>query len=603
MDSAKEQLELYEQVIMAAIRRYGWVVGFPSFWSLLGLLLVSSLLVWLMAWILLGSSLVTIPIWVFGFAIAPLLLDSLFLRLQWYSSPILDRRRLVAISVVCNSAFLFCVSSIGGLGVLLGQNYTIKVGTVFGMWVYLAIRLAALSVLGGPGLKVGSTSLYFLIVYGTAAQALPSGLGWLEATVVTWLLSSLYNTITFEGINRVGKRSIGIQGLDLLHAFLASHLAGVNEEFERILDKLGEERDIDCRLVALQDEGGRNVLALASTSVHFGPFGTVGSSGLSHDLRLSLERRLLCPVVIVREVSDHAMDLVSGKECKKLIDEFPIQAGIEGLVHCSPLVTEVFQDHAASSLVTGSFCLTILSRAPIPTEDFPSAARDQVHKSLSSLGYEVSILVDAHNCIGDLLSIPQKAVAEYFGEAARRSAIEARKREGPFEVGFCRLNPPGITLDDGLGPDGLSAIAIKVAGEASAILVLDGNNMLVGLREAIIGALEAAVISSRSEVVTTDTHLVTGLTRVRGGYKPLGTRIGQETLVQLCKSVVSGAVRDAQPAKISITSGTVSGVRVVGSGLGKLADLLNSAFSLVKRYLAVSVPIAVLLSYAITLLI
>jgi predicted neutral ceramidase superfamily lipid hydrolase len=605
MALTKEQLPRYEQVIGSAIRRYGWIIGFPSLWVLLALLLTSSLCSWLLAVTLFGSSPATIYWWIFSFALAPLILDNLFLWGKWYGSSILDRRRLAATSLVCNIAFLFCALTLGGLGVLLSQSPLSRVGIMLGMSLNFAIRLAALSVLGAPRLRLGATSLYFLVVFGTAVQGLPAmtnGYGWLLAVVGCWLISSLINSINLLAINSIGTKMVGASSFNLFHAYLESRLGGENRSFEGFLEKVGEERDIGCGLVLFRDERGEGLLGLGSISAHFGPFGRVGSSGLSHDLRLDLEKRLHSPVSVIREISDHTMDLVSEEECRELIAEFPTEPGIEGLARCSPLITETYHDHAASSLVADDFSLTVLSRAPIPTEDFPAMVGDLVRQSLVLHGIRESIVVDAHNCIGDLLSTPSSVVPDDFVEAANRSVNEAHRRLGPLEVGFCRINPPEVGLDAGLGPDGICAIVLKVEGEVSALLVLDGNNMLAGLREKIREELSGNSLSSRSEVITTDTHLVTGLSHVRGGYEPLGASISQQLLVGLCKEAVSRALLAARPARISIASGTVKGIRVVGSGFGRLAELLDSAVSAVKRRLSASLLICIILFYLIAIL-
>ncbi|TLN20510.1 DUF2070 family protein, partial [bacterium] len=585
----------------------GWIVEFRSVWSLFVLLLTSSLCSWLLTWVLFGSDPSTIPMWAFSFALAPLLIDALSLWGRWYGSPILDRRRLIAISLVCNIAFLFCAFTMGVLGTIFYRIDVIRAGIIMGMSVYFGIRLAALSTLGAPKLRMGSTSLYFFIVFGTAIQGLPAttnGFGWLAAVLGCWAFSSLINSINLHVISSVGKKIFGISSLDLFHAYLESRLVGLNEPFEKILDKVGGERDIDCRLVTFQDEDGGKLLSLGSISAHFGPFGSVGSSGLSHGLRLSLEERLRCPVVVIREVSDHTMDLVSEKECKKLIDEFPLTSGTEALTadRCSPITTNTFREHTASSLVADDFSLTVLSRAPIPAEDLPGTVRDLIRGRLGSNGIKATIVVDAHNCIGDLLSTPVDVVTGDFVEAASRSVLEARKRMGPFEVGFCRVNPTGVSLDDGLGPDGICAITLKVGGEFSSLLILDGNNMMAGLREKIREGLNEDLLSSRSEVVTTDTHLVTGLSNVRGGYEPLGAGISQQLLVRSCKEAVSKAIIGSRPARISMISGTAKDIRVVGSGLGELAELLDSAVSVLRRHLFASLLIALALSYLIAIL-
>ncbi|MGQ9515288.1 MAG: DUF2070 family protein, partial [Thermoproteota archaeon] len=210
-----------------------------------------------------------------------------------------------------------------------------------------------------------------------------------------------------------------------------------------------------------------------------------------------------------------------------------------------------------------------------------------------------TIVVDAHNCIGNLLSTPQKVEAELFVEVASISVAEASKKISNFQVGFCRKYPLNLSIDDGLGPDGISAVVFRHGNEISSLIIIDGNNMIMGLRDKIVEELSKNFILA-SEVITTDTHLVTGISRVRGGYNPLGVKINHELLTGFCKEVVSEAITLTKPARISIAAGVVKGIRVVGNGLVGLAELLEVTFSVTKRFLIISLFIIGLISCLIS---
>ncbi|MGQ9514620.1 MAG: DUF2070 family protein, partial [Thermoproteota archaeon] len=368
MASLKENETIYAPEINSAIRRYRWIVSFPSFNNLLLLLFTTSIFSWFLSWIHNGLKLEAIFDWVLGLAFIPLVIDTIFLKYGRQDS-ILDRRRLVAISVTCNTAFIICILISDVLVFLFSTYSLILAATIFGMSIHFLIRLAAFSALEEPRIRVGSTSLYFLVTFIVAIQGFPTNInriGLISALGICWILSASLYSLGLILINRIGIRKIGIPSLKVFNAYLKSRLIGLTKDFEDILYKLGEERDIDCWLILFTGEDGRNLLALASTSAHFGPFDNVGSGGLSHELISALEVKLQCPVVILRELSDHSMDLTSKRECERLISEFPIQRRIEYFDRCSPLIMKTYKNHNSTSFVSDSFCLMILSRAPIP---------------------------------------------------------------------------------------------------------------------------------------------------------------------------------------------------------------------------------------------
>ncbi|MEM2884965.1 MAG: DUF2070 family protein [Thermoproteota archaeon] len=588
--------------MQSAIRRYKWVVGFPSFRNLLVLLFATSFLPWIIL-IPQGSKLEGAFAWVSGLALVPLLLDGLFIKLECFGAPILDRRRLIAISVVCNGVFSACILVASILAVLLSAPVFVSSAAILGSSVSFFVRIAALSTLGTPRIRLGTPSLY-LASFAVAVLGMPETIGkmgFIAALVAFWFLSAVLYFLSLRSVNKIGARKIGVPSLAVFNAYMQSRLVGSTRDFETILDRLGEEKDVDCWLSLFKDGEGKNMLGLACTSAHFGPFDNVGSGSLSHELRLALEAKLQCPVVILRALSDHGMDLTSKNEREKLIEGFPLQAKLEGLALCSPLVTEKAGNHAATSLVADGFCLTILSRSPIPTEDMPRNVRDLVFKGLIGLGIKEAIIVDAHNCIGDLLETTQDIDAERFVESATKSVANASKKLSRFQLGFCRIFPNDISVDDGLGPDGISAIAFRHEDEVSSIVVLDGNNMVVGLSDKIKAELRGGLKVSSGEVVTTHTHIATGLSRVRGGYNPLGAKVGQDLLAGYCKEAVSRAILEAKPARISVASGAVKGTRVAGQGLAKLAELLDESVSATKRNLVASLSILAFFSYVLTI--
>ena len=77
-------------------------------------------------------------------------------------------------------------------------------------------------------------------------------------------------------------------------------------------------------------------------------------------------------------------------------------------------------------------------------------------------------------------------------------------------VGSASVFPKEFSLKAGMGTGGITAIVVQVEKQKTAYIVIDGNNMIPGLREKIIAALTSKGFDA-SEVFTTDTHAVSAL--------------------------------------------------------------------------------------------
>ena len=94
-----------------------------------------------------------------------------------------------------------------------------------------------------------------------------------------------------------------------------------------------------------------------------------------------------------------------------------------------------------------------------------------------------------------------------------------------FEAAVARRVPWEWGLDEGIGPMGVSVLAMKIEGAGVyACVLVDGNNMVTGLRERLIEALEGVGFDG-AEVMTSDIHTVNGIGSTRAGYSPVGASL------------------------------------------------------------------------------
>jgi len=120
-----------------------------------------------------------------------------------------------------------------------------------------------------------------------------------------------------------------------------------------------------------------------------------------------------------------------------------------------------------------------------------------------------------------------------------------------------------FSLEDGIGPGGLSILILQVGDQLAAYVTVDGNNMQTGFREKVLNALKALGIDD-GEVMTTDTHLVTGLVRSPLGYHPVGEQMRQELFVERLVATARRAINEMEPASVGYSSFSLN-LRILGS--------------------------------------
>jgi putative membrane protein len=134
-----------------------------------------------------------------------------------------------------------------------------------------------------------------------------------------------------------------------------------------------------------------------------------------------------------------------------------------------------------------------------------------------------------------------------------------------------------------MGAGGITAIVVKVAAQKTAYVVIDGNNMISGLREEVLSAL-AAEGFDESEVFTTDTHAVSAVILGKRGYHPVGEAMDHERLMCRIKEAAVTAASRLEPCKAGCLSFVVPRVRVIGkSRIHSLTTLVDTALQRAKQ--------------------
>ncbi|MCI4323152.1 MAG: DUF2070 family protein, partial [Thermoplasmata archaeon] len=106
---------------------------------------------------------------------------------------------------------------------------------------------------------------------------------------------------------------------------------------------------------------------------------------------------------------------------------------------------------------------------------------------------------------------------------------------------------------------GIRALVVEAAGETTAYVLIDGNNLVIGARAPILQALEGLV--DRAEVMTTDNHVVH---EVDGGVNPIGERYGAAELARDIRALVEVARSDLELVGVAVGRREVPAVPVLG---------------------------------------
>jgi putative membrane protein len=182
----------------------------------------------------------------------------------------------------------------------------------------------------------------------------------------------------------------------------------------------------------------------------------------------------------------------------------------------------------------------------------------------------------------------QAALADLKRVAAICLKKTSSLKQLPFEIGAGTVTPKEYTLKDGMGPGGITAIVAKVGIQKTAYVVIDGNNIVAGLREKILSDLNSMGIE-QGEIFTTDTHAVNAVILGDRGYHPIGEAMDHGKLIGYIKEVTLSALSDLEPVKVTCSTTTIQNVTIIGDKqLETLSVLIDKTLQKAKR---IAIPI------------
>ncbi|MFB3889744.1 MAG: DUF2070 family protein [Candidatus Bathyarchaeia archaeon] len=507
------------------------------------------------------------------------LLSDLLLSRSVLADPIFVLRRTLALSFI---GWLFWIAfQIPGafLGAAYGFSWWVRL-CLMGFACLLTLRTVVFLAVSNASLARRLTAILlqpFPCVVPFAAFWATQGyppMGYVPFLVLSPVIACGFAYLFVSLLDRMGRKAYGTSSMSIFKAFLANWITGSNDQLEAFLERLGEDEDIAVSLLKFDSQKPK--AAFIVPMVHPGPFKNVGSSLLPSMLKYEFQKKFGCDACVPLGLLGHELDAASQAQNHKIISQVLTSAKFNALTDkATPFVRVSDGFVAVSGQAFGKTALISFTLAPKTTEDLPQELGSIVLEEAKKRGFEDVIAINAHNSLTESVEI--EASVEMLNRVAAKCLDKiAVSPAYPFEVGTASLYPEEFSLKDGMGSGGITAIVIRIAEQKTVYVVIDGNNMVSGLREKILSALTSAGFQE-SEVFTTDTHAVSAVVVGRRGYHPVGEAMNHEALIGHIRKAAETATGRLEVCRTGSIRTVVPHVRVIGG------DCLSSLTVLVDR--------------------
>ena len=479
-----------------------------------------------------------------------------------------DLRRILALSLFCWGAWFF-FTFLGSFAALaFGFSWSVRL-CLLGFSAAMILRLLVFSSTASMSYGRLFASSFFqpllsvvpfvVFWYQVPYQLTPYLLSFFAASLVVSVLAPFAFLFL---LNRVGEKTLGMQSMSLFRAFMLNWVLNLNAPFEELLEKLGEQRDIKISL--LEFDTAKSKVVLVVPSVHPGPFKNIGSSVLPSLLKSDLEREHGYVVSVPHGLLGHEFDLASQAENRKIVSSVAeaLRDSDVSEVKVSQLAKVSNGLATACCQVFGGSAFISFTLAPRTIEDLPDELGFFVRQEAKKHGLDLCAVVNAHNSIDRKDEMPE-SLDSLKDVAARCLEKVVSMERFPLSVGAATVLPREFSLENGMGSGGITAIVVGSGETKNVYVVIDGNNMVSGLRERVLASL-CSMGFDDGEVFTTDTHAVNALVLSSRGYHAIGEMMDHERLISYIKNAVVKAEENMGRARFSCREITVQSVKVIG---------------------------------------
>ena len=578
-----------------AAKHYRSLFSLPSYYSLIGLTILISIIGSLVAFTIAYNSLQRMVVSLFfslQVIIIPTIATNLFLfKIIIKDNTVLDERRGMGLSLFVCIVWVTTINVGAVFQLVLNNSVLLSYAVLFAVCLGILLRYLVVStvtylnplpsiftILLQPMLYFFSVLLFFNM--------------WQPRVFLAVLISSsiiLVSSYLFiKLINRKGTQAVGIGAIPLLKAFVANWVSGVTQPLEDYLEKLGSNTNFLISLLAFKKEESIELVVVVPT-IHPGPFKNLGSSNLPYLIQNSLEEHIEGIVAVPHGTCNHKSNLTSKRQCVKVVKEIVKAFTFSKVNHeATRFVREEKNLAKASCQIFGDVAFVTITCAPSNMEDVPKEVGLEIIKRGKALGVKDVIVVDAHNSADsskDLSFLSDEVLNDIIvvSENAIKKALKEEKRH--FKVGVAKVQPIEFSVRDGIGPAGIVAITVVVDEQKVAYLIIDGNNMVSGLRERVLSGLSDIV--SDGEIMTSDTHVVNAIVNIDRGYHTVGEVVDEKKLIYYIREGVSKALKKLDSTTTAYKIVEVQDIKGLGEEVINISTLVDVTYEFMKKLLPI----------------
>ena len=401
-------------------------------------------------------------------------------------------------------------------------------------------------------------------------------------------------------IDEPWQRSLGVSVLDFIQGFIG-HLGEGSNDLEEFFEEIGEEALVPVTVLSFRRPDGDEKAAFVLPMIHPGPMGDIGGGNLP--IRVAEETEGLA--FPAHATAGHDFNLVTSGEVETICET---AANAYDRIEYGETATQGARVREGDATLTGHAfgedALVVNTFAPTHADDVEYAVGLSAVSEARSGGLEDVLLVDAHNCndglegedLGHIVPGSERSFDLIHGAGRLAERLSGMKQH-PLKLGTA-WEQTDWEPEDGVGPLGIRVAVLEVGGHTTAYVLVDGNNMEPGLRDYIVGQVDAV---DAVEVMTSDTHIVNTVE----AENQVGQAIPDEDLLAVIEDLVGRAVADLEPVEAGMASERAE-VTVFGNDrtetLASHANaMVSMGFAMAGVFILAVVSVSVLLFLAVNL--
>jgi len=398
-------------------------------------------------------------------------------------------------------------------------------------------------------------------------------------------------------IDRPWQRSLGVSVLDFIRGFVG-HVAEGSRELEDFFEKLGEEAIVPVTVLAFRRRDGTQKARFVLPMIHPGPMGEIGGGNFPVRVAEHTDGLVFPP----HATAGHDFNLVTEREVDSILEA--IDAAQANLAYSAEATRSVRTRSGEASMLGQAFgddALLVATYAPGFADDVEYGVGLSAAAEARTVGLDDVLLVDAHNSnnglqgedLGHVTPGSQRAF-DMITAAKQAGQRLSEAPTGPIRLGVAWERTDWDALD-GIGPLGVRVAVVEVGDQHTAYVLVDGNNMVPGLRDRVVDAVTARGPIDVAEVMTTDTHIVNTVE----ADNQVGAAIDHGEFVATIERLVDAGVDDLEPVEAGLATERTT-VTVFGNDRTEtLASHANAVVSMGGALAAVIILVAMAVSVLI----